>query len=86
MKADQKTHFWLYASTSPGLQVMLELQTSQDFVKALKSSSDPPFADGPTKIEIARSTWDNCSFYAPRKGEVITEWILGLLMKEKERR
>ncbi|THV05972.1 hypothetical protein K435DRAFT_40590 [Dendrothele bispora CBS 962.96] len=60
-------------------------QTSQDFVKALKSSSDPPTLDGPTKIEIARTVWDNSSFYVPRKGEVIADWILGSLLKERDR-
>jgi len=61
-------------------------QTTQDFVKALKSSSDPPAPGGPTKIEIARTSWDDSSLYAPRKGEVIADWILGVFSKEKDRR
>ncbi|KAK7463828.1 hypothetical protein VKT23_005765 [Stygiomarasmius scandens] len=60
-------------------------QTTQDFVRALKSSSDPPAPDGPTKIEIARASWDDSSLYAPRKGEVIADWILGVFLKEKDR-
>ncbi|KAF5368462.1 hypothetical protein D9758_002365 [Tetrapyrgos nigripes] len=62
---------------------MLELQTSQDFVKALKSSSDPPVPNEPTKIEIARTTWDNSSFYAPRKGEIIADWSFGVVIEGK---
>ncbi|KAK2462096.1 hypothetical protein APHAL10511_006559 [Amanita phalloides] len=62
---------------------MDHLQSSQDFVKALKSAVDPPFPDGPCKIDIARQVWDRVSFYVPSKGEVITEWILTKLLKDK---
>jgi hypothetical protein len=58
-------------------------QSSQSFVRALKASSDPPQPEGPLKIEIARATWDNKSFYVPSKGEVIVDWLLTKLLKDK---
>ncbi|KAK0245997.1 Urb2/Npa2 family-domain-containing protein [Armillaria nabsnona] len=57
--------------------------SSQGFVRALKSSSDPPSPEGPLKIEIARRAWDNKAFYVPRKEEVIADWVLTRLLKEK---
>ncbi|KAF8350279.1 hypothetical protein F5887DRAFT_944597 [Amanita rubescens] len=62
---------------------MNAIQSSQDFVKALKSATDPPFQEGPCKVEIARQVWDNASFYVPSKAEVITEWILTKFLKDK---
>ena len=62
---------------------MTAIQSSQDFVRALKSTTDPPFPDGPCKVEIARQVWDRTSFYVPSKAEVITEWILTKLLKDK---
>jgi hypothetical protein len=65
---------------------MISSQTafsSQSFVRALKAPSDPPQPDGPPKIEIARETWDNTSFYVPNKGEVIVDWLLTKLLKDK---
>ncbi|KAK0505923.1 Urb2/Npa2 family-domain-containing protein, partial [Armillaria luteobubalina] len=57
--------------------------SSQGFVRALKSSSDPPSTEGPLKINIARQAWDNKAFYVPRKEEVIADWVLTRLLKEK---
>ncbi len=62
---------------------MEPFHSSQGFVRALKSSSDPPFPEGPLKIEIARQAWDNKAFYVPRKEEVIADWVLTRLLKEK---
>jgi hypothetical protein len=64
---------------------MVSLQTvdSQAFVRALKSPSDPPQSEGPPKIEIAREAWDNTSFYVPNKGEVVVDWLLTKLLKDK---
>jgi hypothetical protein len=59
--------------------------SSQDFVRALKAPSDPPVEGGPTKIDIAEAAWANKAFYVLCKGEVITEWILTKLLKEKDK-
>ena len=58
-------------------------QSSHSFVRALKAPSDPPQPGGPHKIEMARETWNNTSFYVPNKGEVIVDWLLTKLLKEK---
>lgn len=57
--------------------------SSQDFVRSLKAASDPPVAGGPLKIDIARESWNNTSFYVPSKAEVIAEWVLTKLVKDK---
>ncbi|SJL05929.1 uncharacterized protein ARMOST_09265 [Armillaria ostoyae] len=62
---------------------MEPFHSSQGFVRALKNSSDPPSPEGPLKIEIARQAWDNKAFYVPRKEEVIADWVLTRLLKEK---
>jgi len=62
---------------------MTAIQSSQDFVKALKSATDPPSQEGPCKVEIAKQVWDHASFYVPSKAEVITEWILTKFLKDK---
>ncbi|KAF9535580.1 Urb2/Npa2 family-domain-containing protein [Crepidotus variabilis] len=64
---------------------MAFLQSSQDFVRALKAQPDPPSPGGPTKIEIAEQAWANSGFYVPSKGEVIADWILTRLLKEKDK-
>lgn len=62
---------------------MEPFQSSQAFVRALKSAADPPTAGGLLKIELARKAWDNALFYVPRKEEVIADWILTRLIKDK---
>ncbi|KAF8624871.1 hypothetical protein AX15_005748 [Amanita polypyramis BW_CC] len=62
---------------------MTSIQSSQDFVRALKSATDPPFPGGPSKVEIAKQVWNNVSFYVPSKAEVITDWVLTKLLKDK---
>jgi hypothetical protein len=59
------------------------MKSSQDFVRALRSASDPPIAGGPLKIEIAQLAWNNVSFYVPNKAELILDWVLTKLLKEK---
>ncbi|KAI0067870.1 hypothetical protein BV25DRAFT_1876669 [Artomyces pyxidatus] len=61
------------------------LQSSQNFVRALKASSDPPKPGGFSKIDIVRQAWDATSFYVPNKGEVIVDWILNRLLKDRTR-
>ncbi|KAF8971580.1 hypothetical protein BDZ97DRAFT_1650961 [Flammula alnicola] len=58
-------------------------QSSQDFVRALKAVSDPPVLGGPSKIEIAQEAWDDINFYVPSKAEVIADWLLAKLLKDK---
>jgi hypothetical protein len=59
------------------------LYSSRSFVQALKAPSDPPYPESLPKIEIAREAWDKTSFYVPNKGEVIAEWVLSKLLKER---
>ncbi|KIM48444.1 hypothetical protein M413DRAFT_440178 [Hebeloma cylindrosporum] len=59
------------------------IESSQDFVRALRSASDPPTAGGPLKVEIAQLAWNNASFYVPSKAELIADWVLTKLLKEK---
>jgi hypothetical protein len=54
--------------------------SSREFIQVLKSATDP---EAPAKIEIARRAWDNRSFYLPSKAEVIVEWILSTLLRNK---
>jgi hypothetical protein len=56
---------------------------SYEFVRALKSALDPPVPGDALKIEIASRAWEDASFYVPRKAEVIVDWILGKLLKER---
>ncbi|KAJ7275268.1 hypothetical protein B0H12DRAFT_249170 [Mycena haematopus] len=56
---------------------------SQAVYHALKAPSDPPRAGGPLKIQIAASAWDDKSLYMPNKGEVISDWLLTKLLKDK---
>ncbi|KAF8895057.1 Urb2/Npa2 family-domain-containing protein [Gymnopilus junonius] len=57
--------------------------SSHDFVRTLRSAADPPVIGGPSKIEIAQEAWGNPFFYVPSKSEVIADWILTKLLKDK---
>lgn len=59
------------------------MDSSQDLVRALKSSSDPPIQGGLYKVEIAEQAWEDASFYVPRKDQVISDWLLTTLLKDK---
>ncbi|THH21561.1 hypothetical protein EW146_g35 [Bondarzewia mesenterica] len=64
---------------------MAHLQSSQNFVRALKATSDPPNPGDPSKVEIAREAWDSPSFHIPNKGETIVDWALTKLLKDRTR-
>lgn len=57
--------------------------SSHDFVRTLRSAPDPPLVGGRSKIEIAQEAWANPFFYVPSKAEVIADWILTKLLKDK---
>ncbi|KAK7064414.1 Urb2 domain-containing protein [Favolaschia claudopus] len=56
---------------------------SQAVYHALKSPSDPPQVGGPSKIQIAVSAWEDKTLYMPNKNQVIVEWVLTKLLKDK---
>lgn len=62
---------------------MAEILSSQELIRALKAPSDPPVDRGPTKIHIARRAWDNNAFLFPSKAQVIADWLLSVLLKDK---
>jgi hypothetical protein len=57
--------------------------SSQAFIKALKSSADPPQPRGPSKIVLAQEVWQSQAFNFPNKDEVIVDWILSSFAREK---
>jgi hypothetical protein len=59
------------------------LSSSQAFVRALKASTDPPTEDAPTKINRGREAWQRKQFLVANKAELITEWLLGKMLKER---
>lgn len=65
------------SSSSPATQNAL------DFIRALKAPTDPPHQPGPSKIDIAYAAWHSDSFYMPNKAEIVVEWILTRLLKDK---
>lgn len=60
----------------------VHLNSSQDFIRALKASSD---TGTPSKIQIASQAWNESTFYVPNKDQVIVDWILTRLLKEKSK-
>ncbi|KAJ7107656.1 Urb2/Npa2 family-domain-containing protein [Mycena crocata] len=59
------------------------MAASQAVYHSLRAPSDPPRVGGPPKIQIALTAWEDKSLYMPNKGEVIVEWVLNKLLKEK---
>ncbi|KAH6917636.1 Urb2/Npa2 family-domain-containing protein [Coprinopsis sp. MPI-PUGE-AT-0042] len=59
------------------------LQSSQNFVRTLKSPNDPPVPGGPLKIALAEQAWEDTTFRVPNKEEVIVDWLLAKWSKEK---
>ncbi|KAG9087135.1 hypothetical protein FRC06_002720, partial [Ceratobasidium sp. 370] len=57
-----------------------ELSSSQEFIRALKGSKDPPKDGGLSKVELARKAWELESLFIPSKAEVIVEWALQSLL------
>ncbi|EPQ60931.1 hypothetical protein GLOTRDRAFT_118975 [Gloeophyllum trabeum ATCC 11539] len=64
---------------------MAWLQSAQGFVRALKAPIDPPQGGEPYKIEIARTVWDTSDLYIPKKAQIISEWLLTKLLKDRGR-
>jgi hypothetical protein len=62
-----------------------DVTSSQDFIRALKAVSDPPYPAGPSKIHIASQVWEQSTLYVPNKGQVIVDWILTRLLKGKSK-
>ncbi|TFK23128.1 hypothetical protein FA15DRAFT_621503 [Coprinopsis marcescibilis] len=62
---------------------MTVLQSSQNFVRALKGPADPPVVGGPLKILLAEQAWCDSSFRVPNKAEVIADWLLTKFLKDK---
>lgn len=60
------------------------LISSEAFIKALKGSTDPVYEGGPTKIELAAEAFARSALYIPAKREIIAEWILSKLFKERK--
>ncbi|KAH7330735.1 Urb2/Npa2 family-domain-containing protein [Rhizoctonia solani] len=56
------------------------LASSQEFIRALKASTDPPRPDGTRKIDLARQAWELETLFIPSKAEVIVEWVLRSLL------
>ncbi|QRW05760.1 hypothetical protein RhiLY_04759 [Ceratobasidium sp. AG-Ba] len=57
-----------------------ELSSSQEFIRALKGSKDPPNEGGLSKVELAHKAWKLDSLFIPSKAEVIVEWALQSLL------
>ncbi len=62
----------------------MDFDESSQFVRLLKSSSDPPTENGPLKIEIAEKVWNDASFYVPRKAQIISDWLVNRLIKDSK--
>jgi len=65
------------------LNKITHMTTIQEFIRALKASSNPPVPGGRTKIEIARHAWDDNTFFLPSKAQVIADWLLSTFLKDK---
>ncbi|KAG8743405.1 hypothetical protein FRC10_012070 [Ceratobasidium sp. 414] len=63
-----------------------ELSSSQEFIRALKGSKDPPNDGGLPKVELARQAWELESLFIPSKAEVIVEWALQSLLAHSHAR
>ena len=61
------------------------LASPEALMRALKAPFDPPFEDGMLKIELATEAWRKTSLYVPAKAEVLGEWVLGNLLRNKDK-
>jgi hypothetical protein len=59
------------------------LVSSQAFVRALKGSADPPQINKPSKLAIARECWKRKDIVIPMKRELIVEWIIADMLKDR---
>ncbi|KAG1757888.1 hypothetical protein EDB19DRAFT_1822830 [Suillus lakei] len=57
--------------------------SAQSFVRLLKAPTDPPNPESPPKIQIACAAWDDATLHIPNKHELIAEFILTRLLKDK---
>jgi hypothetical protein len=67
-----------------GLFAMDALKSSEALIKALKAPTDPPSGTSLLKIELAQKAWDTQSLYVPSKAELLSDWLLAKLLKEKD--
>ncbi|KAG1810124.1 Urb2/Npa2 family-domain-containing protein [Suillus plorans] len=59
--------------------------SAQSFVRLLKAPTDPPNPESPLKIQIAWAVWDDTTIHIPNKHELIAEFILTRLLKDKSK-
>ncbi|KAG2160067.1 Urb2/Npa2 family-domain-containing protein [Suillus bovinus] len=59
--------------------------SAQSFVRLLKAPTDPPNPGSPPKIQIACAAWDDATLHIPNKHELIAEFILTRLLKDKSK-
>jgi hypothetical protein len=64
---------------------MTTLLSAQSFVRLLKAPTDPPNPESPPKIQIACAAWDDVTIHIPNKHELIAEFILTRLLKDKSK-
>ncbi|KAG2345231.1 hypothetical protein BDR05DRAFT_127206 [Suillus weaverae] len=59
--------------------------SAQSFIRLLKAPTDPPNPESPLKIQIACAAWDDATIHIPNKHELIAEFILTRLLKDKSK-
>lgn len=59
------------------------LASSEAFIKAIKGVSDPPVEGGLSKVELALEALSRSSLYIPARAEIITEWAISKMCKER---
>ena len=86
MEPTHRDH-WMIDSETPLFRSMQQdfPSTSQDLIRALKAPADPPSGHAFSKIQLASGAWSQSAFYFPNKDQVIADWILTRLLKEKDR-
>lgn len=57
------------------------ITTSEQLVKALKASSDPPLGLRVSKSTLACIAWSDAELRVPRKAELLSEWALDSLCR-----
>lgn len=76
-------HFFFLVALKPTM-VADPLSSSEAFIRAIKSNSDPPVEGGLTKIELATKVVSRNSLYIPAKNEIVAEWTLSRLFKDRK--
>ncbi|KZO94986.1 hypothetical protein CALVIDRAFT_185996 [Calocera viscosa TUFC12733] len=59
------------------------LSSSEAFIRALKAPHDPPTSSSVHKIELATRAWFARDLYIPGKAELIADWALTRLLKDR---